>query len=123
MRILATAALLGAILTSCASSPRTCATWSISITAEGPHNSLAAPGIPVDVVVRSTEGRVLYSGRTDAEGNLSAEVCATPGDPPMQIEALLRYSGDAYTGTIASVRKDVTRYCVVLPSRVPQHCN
>ena len=123
MRGLLGAVVVAAFVTGCASAPKSCATWSITITAEGVRNNLAEPGIPVEVLVRSVDGRVLYRGTTDAAGNLSAEVCAPAAHPPMQIEALLRYAPDAYVGTMASVKPGVTRYCLTLPSRVSQHCN
>lgn len=122
MRALLGVLVVAVIVTGCASAPRSCATWSITVTAEGVRNNLTEPGIPIEVLVRSAEGRVLHRGTTDAAGHLSAEVCAAPGDGPMQIEALLRY-GDHYTGTIASVQPGVTRHCLTLPSRVSQHCD
>ena len=93
----------------------------VSVTAENAYGSLVAPGTGVDVIVRSTSGRVLRAGVTDEEGKAAFEVCWRADDPPSQVEARLN-AGERFIGTLASFYNYSDTYCLTLPSGFSEHC-
>ena len=56
----------------------TCFRMKVAVTADDGSNRLVAPGTPIDIVVRSQQGRVLYAVATDSSGNASFAVCWRP---------------------------------------------
>ena len=126
-RILAISIVLNALAgcattkTSAASAQSTCFKVNVVITGDDGTNRLVAPGVPVDVIVRSKQGNVLKATKSDADGNASFEVCWRSDDPAWQVEAQLRF-GPQFVGTLASFFNYSNTYCLTLPSRILGHC-
>jgi type IV pilus biogenesis protein CpaD/CtpE len=99
----------------------TCFRMKVAVTADDGSNRLVAPGTPIDIVVRSQQGRVLHAVATDTSGNASFAVCWQADDPPSQVEAQLHF-GQQFVGTLASFVNNSDTYCLTLPSRVGGHC-
>jgi hypothetical protein len=99
----------------------TCFNARVIVTADDGAGNLVAPGVPVDVVVRSKYGRVLQAVKSDSEGKASLEMCWSDDDPAWQVEATLRLEPQ-FVGTLASFFNYTDTYCLTLPQRIGGHC-
>jgi hypothetical protein len=122
------AVLLTCAVTSCATRHASttqavpaCFRMKVVVTAEDGNGRLAAPGVPVDIVVRSKQGHVLAAVISDSAGKAALEVCWRDDDPPWQVEAQLRF-GQQFVGTLASFLNNSETYCLTLPSRIGGDC-
>lgn len=116
------------LLTGCAASrpaagrrKLTCFTVKVIVTADDGSGRLVAPEVPVDVLVRSRDGEVLRSTKSDAEGHTSFEVCWSEADPAWQVEARLELAPQ-FVGTFTSFFNYTDTYCLTLPERIGGHC-
>lgn len=123
----AIAAMILCTLTACATptppvamTPK-CFNAKVMISTRDGSGHLVAPGIPIDVVVRSKQGRILKALQSDSEGRASFEVCWNADDPAWQVEAQLRF-GPQFVGTFASFTNTSDTYCLTLPDGIGGHC-
>ncbi len=101
--------------------PPKCFKMNVVITGENGSGLLVAPGVPVEIVVRSKQGRVLRTVASNSEGHASFEVCWQDDDPPWQVEAKLRI-GPQFVGTLVSFFSYADTYCLTLPQHFGGHC-
>lgn len=99
----------------------TCFRASAIVTADDGAGNLIAPGVPIDIVVRSKAGRVLQMVQADREGKATFDVCWSKDDPAWQIEASMRFEPQ-FVGTLASFFNYTDTYCLTLPNRIGGHC-
>jgi len=93
----------------------------VIVTADDGAGNLVAPGVPVDIVVRSRAGRVLQAVEANSEGKASFEVCWSNDDPAWQVEAKLLFEPQ-FAGTFVSFFNYTDTYCLTLPQRIGGHC-
>lgn len=126
-RVLAAAAIVLCLLTSCATqslrrvAKPICFSARVVVTADDGSGHLVAPGVPVDILVRSKRGNVLQAVKSDSEGKASLEVCWRDDDPAWQIEAKLLFAPQ-FAGTFASFFNYTDTYCLTLPQKIGGHC-
>lgn len=113
-------------LTSCVTkvapdSDRNCFAVKVIVTADDGRGRLIAPGVPIDVLVRSRRGNVLKAVRTGDNGEAACQVCWRDDDPASQIEARLGI-GPQFVGSMASFFNYSNTYCLTLPNRIGGHC-
>ena len=123
MACLIVCALAGCATTRAATAvqARKCFDINVLVTADDGSGRLVPPGVPIDITVRSIKGHVLHTGKSDADGKASFNVCWRDDDPAWQVEAQLRF-GPQFVGALASFFNYTNTYCLTLPQRIGGHC-
>ena len=80
------------------------------------------PGIPIDVLVRGQDGKVISSGRTDRAGDVTLKVEWEASHPPEQIEARMSVSERRMVGTVTSFASVTNQYCLVVEPFQAEEC-